>query len=73
MPTYLKYEYIFSSFRFKVGPGSGSAFFFSAGSGSAFFPSRIRIRGKKCRILIPEFNNWTQFMETELYARFFDI
>ena len=41
MPTYLKYEYIFSSFRFKVG------------SGSAFFPSRIQIRGKKCRIRIP--------------------
>ena len=32
MPTYLKYENIFSSFRFKV--GSGSAFFSPAGSSS---------------------------------------
>ena len=29
----------FSSFRFKVRSGSGSAFFFSVGSGSAFFPA----------------------------------
>ena len=43
MPTYLKYEYIFSSFRFKVGSG----FFFQL--------SRIRIHGKKCWILIHAF------------------
>ena len=42
MPTYLKYKYIFfSSLRFQVG------------SGIFFQLSQIRIRGKKCRILIP--------------------
>ena len=45
MPTYLKYEYIFSSFRFKV--GSGSAFFSQPDPDPHFFPSRIWIRGKK--------------------------
>ena len=38
-----KYKYI--SFRFQVGSGSG--IFFQL--------SRIRIRGKKCRILIPDY------------------
>ena len=37
--------YFFSSFRFQVGSGVGSGIFFQL--------SRIRIRGKKCRILIP--------------------
>ena len=48
MPTYLKYEYIFSLFRFKV--RSGFAFFFSSGFAS-FQPDSDP--WKKCRILIP--------------------
>ena len=56
IPTYLKYKYICSSFRFQVGSGARSGFFFQL--------SRIRIRGKKCRILIPEkkFLNTISFM-----------
>ena len=43
MPTYIKYKYVFSSFRFQVGSDSGAGIFFQLS----------RIRGKNCWILIP--------------------
>ena len=58
MPTYLKYEYIFFSlFHFKVGSGVRSGFFLQL--------SRIRIHGKKCWLLIPEYSKYFQLPGSE--------